>query len=1085
MLSICQRLFLTFSLLLMLGLGSAQAGPLSNPLDEFFITDGQVKAMIQAGGVVYIGGTFTQVRHYTGHGVALAVATGLEDPAFPRVNGEVFAVVPDGSGGWYIGGNFSNVGGVDRQNLAHIKDDKTLDLNWAASTSSEVRAMVKSGNTLYIGGDFNWVNTPQQLRNRVAALDATTGALLAFNPNCIDTVRAMALSGDGSTLYVGGEFHLQADPQAPTCGGQPRNYIAALDVTVNTNNATSWDPNADNAVRALAVSGSSVYVGGDFQNIGTQARSRIAKLNAATGIATNWDPSAQNGGVFTIAVSPNGNTVYAGGGFTKIGFVTDPLTQPTRNRIAALNATDNGTATSWNPNASSSVRSIVLAVSGNTVTTVYAGGSFNATPNQPISIGGQSRNNIAALNPSDGTATATAWNPNLNGPPSNNPNESNGTVHVVALAGSVVYAGGLFDSAGGVFARRNLAAFDGATAAVKSFTADTDPAGTVRALAALGGIIYVGGDFTTIGGLPRNHIAALDAVTGVPTSWNPNAEGGNVQALAISNDPTAPVVYAGGDFTTIVGVSRPHLALLSTSTPVSTTLWNPAPNGAVTVLTPAPASQNNRLFASGAFTTIGGLPRNGLALLNGTTTNPNPAPVIPWDPKPNGAVKTMIVGGPIGGNTICTAGNDPNSTLFLGGDFTCFDSNAATPCSSGGGFARSHIAATRTSGSGTICDWNPQADGTVNALAMSGNSMIVGGNFTVIGGALRNFLAAIDATSGGAAAWNPKPNAPVLALALFDAVGKAYAGGDFATIAGTAPIGLPRNSFAAFPYATLVSSVLPSSRSVQVNTTATAFASIINQGPITATNVEMRSNNEGLIPPSGFSYQATSTCGPPPNFPCVPTNVPVNTPVNINAGWIQNYIFGLTPTVVFNSLDFPLAYEGTNTTAAPNQIGISTMKFVSSAGPVPDVIVVSATCPNIGTLHLKPRTPPPGENPPYTFEGAFASASTNVGIGATVTVKPRLGNSSLPQVALAVCKTNPANGLCTQPAIPAAQFDTAIGAGEQPTFTTFVLSSGVIPTDTTNNRVYIEILDPPGNSGSTVRGSSSVALTTATPPPCP
>jgi hypothetical protein len=56
----------------------------------------------------------------------------------------------------------------------------------------------------------------------------------------------------------------------------------------------SWDPNADNTVLSLAVSGSTVYVGGAFSSIGGQTRNRIAALDASTGAAMSWNPNASN-----------------------------------------------------------------------------------------------------------------------------------------------------------------------------------------------------------------------------------------------------------------------------------------------------------------------------------------------------------------------------------------------------------------------------------------------------------------------------------------------------------------------------------------------------------------------------------------------------------------------------------------------------------------------------------------------------------------------------------------------------------------------------------------------------------------------
>jgi hypothetical protein len=75
-------------------------------------------------------------------------------------------------------------------------------------------------------------------------------------------------------------------------------------------------------VSALAVSGSTVYAGGQFTGIGGQPRSNVAALDAATGLATAWNPGVggpSGGSVSTLAVS--GSTVYAGGDFSNIGRV--------------------------------------------------------------------------------------------------------------------------------------------------------------------------------------------------------------------------------------------------------------------------------------------------------------------------------------------------------------------------------------------------------------------------------------------------------------------------------------------------------------------------------------------------------------------------------------------------------------------------------------------------------------------------------------------------------------------------------------------------------------------------------------------
>ena len=78
--------------------------------------------------LLYIGGDFTAVGPNTGRGAPIDTSSALPLATFyPRVNGQLNSVIADGSGGWYIGGSFSNVGGVTRNNIAHISSDYTVD----------------------------------------------------------------------------------------------------------------------------------------------------------------------------------------------------------------------------------------------------------------------------------------------------------------------------------------------------------------------------------------------------------------------------------------------------------------------------------------------------------------------------------------------------------------------------------------------------------------------------------------------------------------------------------------------------------------------------------------------------------------------------------------------------------------------------------------------------------------------------------------------------------------------------------------------------------------------------------------------
>ena len=460
-----------------------------------------------------------------------------------------------------------------------------------------------------------------------------------------------ALAVSGSTVYVGGYFTTFAG------GGTTRKYIAAIDASTGT--ATAWNPDADDVVDALAVSGSTVYAGGYFTNIGGQARNSIAALDASTGAATSWNPNA-NGEVDALAVS--GSTVYAGGNFTTIG-------GEARNYIAALDAST-GSATTWHPDANYDV--YALAFSGSTV---YAGGDFTA-------IGGEARNRIAAID-ANSPGTATGWDPN-----------PNGSVCALALSGSTVYAGGYFTTIGGV-TRNCIAALDVSTGVATSW--DPDANNIVYALAVSGSTVYAGGTFTTIGGEARNRIAALDASTGSATTWDPDANN-IVYALAVSGS----TVYAGGEFTTFAGggTTRNKIAAIDSNSPGLATSWNPNANNYIRVL----AVSGSTVYAGGQFTTLanGGTTRNNIAAIDadGNATD--------WDPDASGNVNALAVSG---------------STVYAGGQFTSI-----------GGQTRNNIAAIDSTSPGNATTWDPNGSGQVYVITLdlTNARVYVGGNYTTI-----------------------------------------------------------------------------------------------------------------------------------------------------------------------------------------------------------------------------------------------------------------------------------------------------------------------------------------------------------------
>jgi hypothetical protein len=108
----------------------------------------------------------------------------------------------------------------------------------------------------------------------LAELDTAvnTNNATSWDPQALDRVEAIAVSD--STVFAGGNF--------ATIGGKSRGYIAGLDTTIDTDNALEWAPNATHPVRSLTVADSMLIVGGNFGGIAGTRRPHFAVFELGT-----------------------------------------------------------------------------------------------------------------------------------------------------------------------------------------------------------------------------------------------------------------------------------------------------------------------------------------------------------------------------------------------------------------------------------------------------------------------------------------------------------------------------------------------------------------------------------------------------------------------------------------------------------------------------------------------------------------------------------------------------------------------------------------------------------------------------------
>jgi hypothetical protein len=552
---------------------------------DIIVPDGAVMAVSHdaTSGVTYLGGQFTRLGLNTGYGVPLNPDTGYP-AAFPPVSnsggaGLVFATAADGAGGYYIGGVFDTVGGETRGNLAHILADGTLDAAWAPSTNVLVTALAVSGDTVYVGGYFTAITDSfgTQTRNRLAAIDSS-GNVTSWDPQANNDVNTIAVSG--SMVYVGGRFTSFGG------GATARNRLAAFDTSsLSPEVPTSWDPSASSVVSTIAVSGNMVYVGGYFTSFGGGAypRSRLAAFDTSSltpEVPTSWDPHA-SASVTTLAVS--GDMVYAGGYFTSFGSGAE---YP-RSRLAAF---DTGSLTpsiptDWAPSADGTISAV--AISGNTV---YVGGYFTTIDD---GSGAQARNYLAAIG-TDGTLDTT-WAPTVNR-----------WVNAIALSDSTVFVGGVFTQVDGG-AHGFLAALD-ANGNLTSWSPSASS--TVYDLAVSGNTVYVGGTFNSItdtlaGTSGGKSLAAFDATTGVvDPNWNPVASSGTSPGIVHTLAVSGSTVYVGGTITSITdGVNTlngSNLAAIGTDGTLDVTNWIPSVDSVVYGI----AVSGSTVYVGGVFANI-------------------------------------------------------------------------------------------------------------------------------------------------------------------------------------------------------------------------------------------------------------------------------------------------------------------------------------------------------------------------------------------------------------------------------------------------------------------------------------------------
>jgi trimeric autotransporter adhesin len=708
-------------------------------------TNGFIVSMaVDGNGNIYVGGNFTLVSDVYANNIAKWNGTSwsaLSSGSSNGVNSFVTAIAVSGTD-VYVGGFFTLLGdGTTSAN--YIAKWSTSTNTWSTLTSGEsngvnsyVWTIAVSGSNVYVGGYFNQLGDGSTSANYIAKWNGTEWSTLpGGESNGVgDVVQAIAVNG--SDVYVGGAFTLLGD------GTTSANYIAKW-------NGTEWSTlpggesnGVSDAVYAIAVSGSDVYVGGTFTMLGdgTTPANYIARWNGTAWSAlTGGESNGVYNPVQTIAV--NGTDVYVGGAFTMLGDGTTSA-----NHIAKWNG---NTWSALTGGGSDGVGDDVyaIAVSGSDV---YVGGFFSY-----LSDNSTQANYITKWN---GTSWSTVMGNGNNGVA--------GSVYAIAVSGSDVYVGGYFTQLGDNTTSANyIAKWNGTAWSTLTSGASNGVNNSVYAIAVSGSDVYVGGGFTYLGDgtTSANSIAKWNTASNTwstLTSGSSNGVNEGVFAITVSGND----VYVGGNFTQLGDgtTSANYIARWNTVAGTWSALTSGTFNG-VNAYIRAIAISGSDVYVGGVFNRFGDnlTSANSIAKWNGTT----------WSTLPSGSSDGLFWGV----NAIAISGSD----VYVGGLFNSLgDHSTSAKC----------IAKWNT----TTSTWSTLTSGESNGvndevktIAISGSDVYVGGNFDRLGD---NTTLALRLAKWNGTTWSAVDNGAnelVYAMQFNPANNKVYVGGDFNTLNNT------------------------------------------------------------------------------------------------------------------------------------------------------------------------------------------------------------------------------------------------------------------------------------------------------------
>jgi hypothetical protein len=224
-----------------------------------YSTNGKVYTALEKDSVLFVGGSFTEVGKAANGFACVEKLNGRFKHAETfRSDAFIRAIIDDGKGGYYIGGEFTFLNDTQRNGLAHINSNGSVDKDFSFRLSTKysaatIKVLHLIGDTLIVAGNIDTANG--LIVNGIIGINVKTKTLLAWRPNCLSSIES--IESNDSYVFLAGSFVHYENHKVTAMVQLDRKGLKYV-----------YGPDYDNSVYKIVKDSSRMVVKGKYTNSG-------------------------------------------------------------------------------------------------------------------------------------------------------------------------------------------------------------------------------------------------------------------------------------------------------------------------------------------------------------------------------------------------------------------------------------------------------------------------------------------------------------------------------------------------------------------------------------------------------------------------------------------------------------------------------------------------------------------------------------------------------------------------------------------------------------------------------------------------